>query len=53
MSKIMITVKMTRDKNRQKYGEQAVMDLEEYLCGVVAGEMRNDWPEEALKAQAE
>ena len=28
------------------------MDLETYVTGVVAGEMRNDWPEEALKAQA-
>ena len=28
------------------------MDAEEYLCGVLAGEMKNDWPEEALKAQA-
>ena len=28
------------------------MPLEEYLCGVVAGEMKNDWPMEALKAQA-
>lgn len=28
------------------------MDLEEYICGVLAGEMKNDWPEEALKAQA-
>ena len=28
------------------------MDLETYLLGVVAGEMRNDWPIEALKAQA-
>lgn len=28
------------------------MDLEEYLYGVLAGEMKNDWPEEALKAQA-
>ncbi|MBQ7455153.1 MAG: SpoIID/LytB domain-containing protein [Clostridia bacterium] len=28
------------------------MDLEEYLCGVLAGEMKNDWPLEALKAQA-
>ena len=26
--------------------------LEEYLCGVLAGEMRSDWPMEALKAQA-
>ncbi len=28
------------------------MDLETYLMGVVAGEMKNDWPLEALKAQA-
>ena len=28
------------------------MDLEEYLCGVLAGEMKNDWPEQALRAQA-
>ena len=28
------------------------MDVETYLEGVVAGEMKNDWPMEALKAQA-
>ena len=28
------------------------MDLESYIMGVVAGEMKNDWPMEALKAQA-
>lgn len=28
------------------------IDLETYIMGVVAGEMKNDWPEEALKAQA-
>lgn len=28
------------------------MTLEEYLCGVVAGEMNASWPQEALKAQA-
>ena len=28
------------------------MTLEEYLFGVLAGEMKNDWPMEALKAQA-
>jgi len=28
------------------------MALEDYLLGVLAGEMRNDWPIEALKAQA-
>lgn len=28
------------------------MDIERYVCGVLAGEMRNDWPLEALKAQA-
>ncbi len=33
--------------------EQTVeMDLETYLLGVLAGEMKNDWPLEALKAQA-
>ena len=28
------------------------MELEDYVMGVVAGEMKNDWPIEALKAQA-
>lgn len=28
------------------------MDIESYVQGVLAGEMRNDWPMEALKAQA-
>ncbi len=28
------------------------MDVETYLQGVLAGEMKNDWPLEALKAQA-
>lgn len=28
------------------------MNIETYVMGVVAGEMRNDWPPEALKAQA-
>ncbi len=34
--------------------DKAVKELpfEEYLQGVVAGEMKNDWPEEALAAQA-
>ena len=32
--------------------ETKAMDLETYLLGVVAGEMKNDWPLEALKAQA-
>ena len=30
----------------------AEMDLETYVMGVLAGEMKNDWPLEALKAQA-
>ena len=30
----------------------AEMDMEIYLLGVLAGEMKNDWPMEALKAQA-
>jgi len=29
-----------------------VMDIETYVEGVLAGEMKNDWPLEALKAQA-
>lgn len=33
-------------------GNVVQMTLEEYLCGVLAGEMDNTWPEEALKAQA-
>ena len=34
--------------------EQAVreMPIETYLCGVLAGEMNNQWPMEALRAQA-
>ena len=28
------------------------VDIESYVMGVVAGEMKNDWPMEALKAQA-
>lgn len=28
------------------------MDIESYIEGVIAGEMKNDWPIEALKAQA-
>jgi len=33
-------------------GEKKEMKFEEYIAGVVAGEMRNDWPVEALAAQA-
>ncbi|SET22539.1 stage II sporulation protein D [Natronincola peptidivorans] len=33
-------------------GENREMAFEEYLQGVLAGEMQNDWPEEALQAQA-
>lgn len=32
--------------------ESRSLDAETYLLGVVAGEMKNDWPLEALKAQA-
>jgi len=32
--------------------EISEMDIETYVMGVVAGEMKNDWPVEALKAQA-
>ena len=33
-------------------GELVDTDAETYVAGVVAGEMKNDWPMEALKAQA-
>lgn len=33
-------------------GIVSILPLEEYLAGVVAGEMRSDWPREALRAQA-
>lgn len=33
-------------------GTISPMDIETYVTGVVAGEMKNDWPIEALKAQA-
>lgn len=33
-------------------GEKKTMKMEEYIAGVVAGEMKNDWPIEALAAQA-
>ena len=32
--------------------ETEAMDIETYVQGVLAGEMKNDWPMEALKAQA-
>ena len=33
-------------------GTSKTMDIETYVEGVLAGEMKNDWPLEALKAQA-
>ncbi|MEW6458110.1 MAG: SpoIID/LytB domain-containing protein [Bacillota bacterium] len=33
-------------------GELRDMNFEEYVAGVLAGEMHNDWPDEALAAQA-
>lgn len=33
-------------------GEKKTMAMEEYVAGVVAGEMKTDWPVEALAAQA-
>lgn len=33
-------------------GEKKNMKMEEYIAGVVAGEMKSDWPVEALAAQA-
>lgn len=52
MSKIMITVRMTRDANRRKYGDKTLLDIEEYLTGVVPSEISDASPMEALKAQA-
>lgn len=37
------------DMDEEKIEE---MDMESYVQGVLAGEMKNDWPMEALKAQA-
>lgn len=36
----------------QEEGQVREMAFEEYVAGVVAGEIKNDWPEEAIKAQA-
>lgn len=33
-------------------GEKKTMKMEDYIAGVVAGEMKNNWPVEALAAQA-
>lgn len=33
-------------------GEKKTMKMEDYVAGVVAGEMKNDWPVEALAVQA-
>lgn len=41
-----MNVYIVEDKNAVE------MDIESYLYGVLAGEMKNDWPMEALKAQA-
>ncbi len=41
-----ITVFMHETKDKK------TMKMEEYIAGVVAGEMKNDWPVEALAAQA-
>ncbi len=35
-----------------KTGETKRLKMEEYIAGVVAGEIKNDWPREVLKAQA-
>lgn len=42
----LLSVYVTADK------QVSQMDIETYLHGVLAGEMKNDWPLEALKAQA-
>jgi len=42
----LLDVYVTDEKNVRQ------MDIETYVQGVLAGEMKNDWPMEALKAQA-
>jgi len=42
---ILITVRLNA-------GYTMIMDIEDYLCGVIPAEMPASWPEEALKAQA-
>ncbi len=37
---------------KHETGDVQEMEIEEYLAGVVAGEMSSNWPKEALKAQA-
>lgn len=39
-------------RNDQTVDVIAALDFDEYLTGVVMGEMPSDWPDEALKAQA-
>ena len=41
-----LKVYIVKDKKVQE------MPFEDYVAGVVAGEMKNDWPEESIKAQA-
>ncbi|MGF7143224.1 LysM repeat protein [Anaerotaenia torta] len=48
-----VTLKMTRAENIARYGsEPVVLDIEEYLCGVVPAEIYESAHMEALKAQA-
>lgn len=59
-SAITLPEKLKVDKNNMpsldvyniKTSKVENMPIEEYLCGVLAGEMKGDWPMEALKAQA-
>lgn len=47
-----LTAEPTISVYMHETSEKKEMKFEEYVAGVVAGEMRNDWPVEALAAQA-
>ncbi|MCR1899036.1 SpoIID/LytB domain-containing protein [Irregularibacter muris] len=51
-----IPEQLRNDRNLVVYvvdeGAKKEIDIEEYVAEVLGGEMKNDWPEEALKAQA-
>lgn len=47
-----VTTEPTISVYMHETGQTEVMELEKYIEGVVGGEMHNDWPVEALAAQA-
>jgi cell wall-associated NlpC family hydrolase len=47
-----VTIKCTKPENIKRWGRGVTLELEEYLCGVVAAEIGEIAPFEAQKAQA-